>query len=103
MISRSSDVPQKRLLSPRLLFKAASWTLALIALAVNGALSHFRPGQSTWAQRVWIMAWLAFGVVLANANNAGVPPLILYSMPAIGGFVIVSQMIMYYGNCVKLG
>ena len=80
-----------------------SSTTALIALAINGALSHFRPGQSTYAQRVWTMAWLAFGIVSANANNAGVPPLILYSVPAIGGFVIVSQMVMQYGNCVKLG
>lgn len=105
MIPQSSDLPPTR---PRqyvlltLSLVCASWALAMIPLAVNGALSNFKPHQSTRAQRVWTMAWLALGMVSDNVNNVGVVYLLFYSVPAIGGFVVVSQMIMQYGSCDKL-
>lgn len=48
------------------------------------------------------MTWLAFGIISDNVDNVGVQYLIPYSVPAIGGFVVVSQMIMQYGNCSEL-
>ena len=102
MISRSSELPQSE---PRFRTQITLWTcsvLALVSLAVNGALSNFKSRQSTLAQRVWTMAWLAFGMVSDNVGNVSVLEWLLISPPAIGGFVVVSQMIMQYGNCVKL-
>ncbi|KAF8883538.1 hypothetical protein BD779DRAFT_1539409 [Infundibulicybe gibba] len=49
---------------------SAAWAICLafgsIPIAIVGALSHFHSGQSTKAQRVWIMMWLVFGVVLGS-------------------------------------
>ena len=36
--------------------------VGLTSLAINGALSRFKVGNSTRAQRVWTMTWLAFGI-----------------------------------------
>ena len=105
MIPQSSDLPPTRSRQDVLLFNlviCASWALATIPLAVNGALSYFKPRQSTRAQRVWTMAWLALGTISNNVNDIKVLALIFYSVPAIGGLVVVSQMIMQYGSCDKL-
>ncbi|KAF8883569.1 hypothetical protein BD779DRAFT_1674495 [Infundibulicybe gibba] len=42
-----------------------------ISIAIVGALSHFHSGQSTKAQRVWIMMWLVFGVLLGTIMAIG--------------------------------
>ena len=102
IISRSSELPRRELGFRRDLIISASYTLALISLAVNGALSHFKPHQSTQTQRVWTMTWLAFGIVVNRTNDVHMLQILTWSPPAIGGFVIVCQMIMQYGNCVKL-
>ena len=104
-IHQNSDLPptswrQDSLLS--LPTTCASFALALIPLAVNGALSYLKPQQSTPAQRVWIMAWLALGIISDRVNQVSVLVLLLWSVPAIGGFVVVSQMIIHYGSCNKL-
>jgi len=41
----------------------ASAGLTSISIAINGALSHFNPGHSTLAQRVWTMTWLVCGII----------------------------------------
>ena len=105
MIPQSSDLPPTRSVQDALLVFSiicASLALAMIPLAVNGALSHFKPHQSTRAQRVWTMAWLAFGIVSNNANNVHVLAILFYSVPSMGGLVVVSQMIMQYGSCDTL-
>ena len=100
IISRSSELPrQKPFGRGRIL---ASHAVALIPIAVNGAISHFQSRQSTFAQRVWTMTWLVFGIISGNVGNVSVLYLIPYSVTAIGGFVVVSQMIMQYGNCSEL-
>lgn len=99
MISGSSELPQQKLGRGLL---GANFAVALIPIVVNGALSHFQPRHSTFAQRVWTMTWLAFGIISDNVGNVGVQYLIPYSVPAIGGFVVVSKMIMQYGNCSEL-
>lgn len=38
--------------------------LAMVSLGINAALSHFQVGQSTFAQRAWMMSWLICGVVI---------------------------------------
>ena len=105
MIPQSSDLPPTRSRQDALInlsIECASLALAMITLAVNGALSNFKPHQSTRAQRVWTMAWLALGIVSDNVDGVYVVLLLFYSVPAIGGFVVVSQMIMQYGSCDKL-
>ena len=105
VIPQSSDIFPTRSGQDALLLTAiqcASLALAIIPLAVNGSLSCFKSHQRTRAQRVWTMAWLVFGIIATNATNALVGVILFYSVPAIGGPVIVSQMIMQYGTCDKL-
>lgn len=98
----------------------ASIVIGSSPIAVVGALSHFQRGdRSTRAQQAWTMSWLAAGILIGPlsyflpqgmaimvANSRSVLlfrlALLLYSVPAIGGFVAVSQMIWDYGNCTKL-
>lgn len=103
--------------------------IGAIPLAIVGALSHFRPQQSTTPQRVWVMAWLTLGAAAAGlhmgplANLIGGPPpiarrmalnydksnilfglfgLFLYGSVSIGGYVVVGQMIHEFGICSDL-
>ena len=102
IISRSSELPSREPVFGHDLIVSASYALALISLAVNGSLSHFKPYQSTRAQRAWTMTWLALGIVSNRTNDVHMLQILIWSPPAIGGFVVVCQMIMQYGNCVKL-
>jgi hypothetical protein len=100
----------------------------LVPIAIVGALSSFRKCYSTIAQRVWTMAWLSSGIAngLIFANYSmdlaaedkltkvwfkkkdtkrilfNVIGVLLNAIPAIGGFVVVGQMLKTYGNCVKI-
>ena len=87
------------------------------------ALSKFSGQQSTLAQRAWIVAWIFAGSLFAalirpmnaidraNSNKDGLVSsfldiaLLLYlfshGAPAVGGFVVVSQMLKAYGICYK--
>ena len=103
IVSRSSELPWRGPTFRKQYVIHASFALAFISLAVNGALSHFKSNQSTQAQRVWTMTWLALGSVTDGAGNAPLLILSIYSAPAIGGLVVVCQMIMEYGSCVQLG
>ena len=60
------------------------------------------------------MTWLAFGVwygyifslitpYLADSKPTIFPALMIYFVPAIGGFVVVAQMLMSYGSCIEIG
>lgn len=100
--------------------------VGLVSVGINGVLSHFRPGESTHAQRVWTMTWLAvgiaYGTAMANIDLltsaaasrrekwarvwAALIRLIAalsYCAPAIGGFVVVGQMLTNYGRCIRIG
>ena len=94
----------------------------LLPVAVVGALSSFHKGaSSTHAQRVWTMTWLAFGILIGMyADNAVdtdewdvylprsfkgwglVVVALTYGAPAVGGFVVVAQMLLEYGICFKI-
>lgn len=77
-------------------------------VAIVGILSHFRSGQSTFAQRVWTMMWLAFGIFLGSFLGSELPTvfdyqtLFVYLAPSIEGFVVVGHMLMQYGTCIQL-
>lgn len=77
-----------------------------IPLTVVGGLSFFEQGShATVAQYVWTMLWLAWGWLYA-LGFAFIPDMwwirLMALAPAIGGFVVVGQMIVQYGQCLQL-
>ncbi|KAJ7464493.1 hypothetical protein FB451DRAFT_440111 [Mycena latifolia] len=86
-----------------------------IAALTNG----FDSGQSTKAQRTWMLVWLAMGVVTGPApaifhvtyrsniptgmsgNVANLISICSWGAPAFGLFSVVAKMIWEYGNCTK--
>jgi hypothetical protein len=85
----------------------SSYWVGLLPLAIIGGLSQFHKGSSTKAQRVWTMVWLAISVFLGPSValleiKKGLVVLFYVGAPAIGGFVVIAQMMMEYGNCVRL-
>lgn len=94
----------------RLVFAQAT-ILAAVPLALVGGLSGFRPGSASYYQRVWIMTWLVFGIFAGPAIHSARSVLdtwkvidagMVYSAPAIGGLVVVGQMIRDHGVCTEL-
>lgn len=103
---------------------------SLVPIAIVGALSRFKNGGSSKYQRVWTMVWLSFGSVGGTAlgqilnlpagaegdmftvasggstrysvYTATVGMLAVYSATAIGGYVVVGQMIREYGTCIEI-
>ena len=111
LIPRSSEYPSSvsnEVLRTRWYTIPASLAVASIPVVIIGALSHFQPGQSTHAQRVWTMMWLAFGIGMGPFLGDEYPDgghvfrMFLYLTPSIGGFVVVGQMLMEYGYCIQL-
>lgn len=103
----------------------AAFFLGGICIGILRWLSHFQPGHSTLAQRVWIMTWLAFGLVMGTyveivyvlvreiidfwdeqqtwqRASSQILCCGLLAAPAIGGFVVVGQMLKSYGSCTFL-
>jgi hypothetical protein len=99
-----------------------SFLAILVPVAIIGGLSKFHPGHSTHAQRIWTMTWLSFGtigpfilVILSWVNRdrkkgenwIGVVIwctyiILFYAAPAIGGFVVVGQMLRSFGTCITI-
>ncbi|CZR56266.1 uncharacterized protein PAC_06154 [Phialocephala subalpina] len=107
----------------------ASLLATVVPVAINGALSRFHKGHSTHAQRVWTMTWLGFGslgsiflvagwgaakLVMERVRRRGggdfraldkifyKVAIFCYAAPAIGGFVVVGQMLRSYGTCITV-
>ncbi|KAF2478288.1 uncharacterized protein BDR25DRAFT_299921 [Lindgomyces ingoldianus] len=103
-----------------------TFLISLLPLLINGTLSHFRagttssPNYETW--KSYTMQWLASGVVSglafvldqeskeANPRQRSllgpmgrVVVYILSASPAIGGFIVVGQMVREYGVCSWVG
>jgi hypothetical protein len=117
---------EKEMIGPSYLLFLAVLVVNAVSIAIVGGLSHFRKGESTTAQRVWTMTWLVFGSV-TGFNVAMVPSLDVpgekekgtseealssrsttmigfiacFCAPAVGGFVVVGQMLYAYGNCIR--
>lgn len=111
LISESSElslISERRLKKQLRVLTYVSIAVASIPIAINGALSNFRSGQSTSAQRVWIMTWLAFGVCYAPYSRSTYSgffnwlQVLVFFAPSIGSFVVVGQMLMQYGTCLEL-
>ena len=79
-------------------------------------LSGFHNGDSTSVQRGWMMSWLVFSQIssffgfgfsitdrddMANPMNAASLAvfILVWSIPAIGGFVVVREMLLEFGTC----
>ncbi|KAG9232593.1 hypothetical protein BJ875DRAFT_544395 [Amylocarpus encephaloides] len=111
------------LLTSVYLIYSASLVATMVPVAINGALSRFHKGHSTHAQRIWTMTWLGFGSLgsffqTINIFKVTERPIrgylglrdkfsirlavISYAAPAIGGFVVVGQMVKSYGTCVAI-
>jgi hypothetical protein len=88
-----------------------------VSVGIIGGLTKFHPGSSTWSQRTWTMTWLSFGIFLGwldtgvfdekageltADNDNRMLFMLAYSSPAIGGFVVVSQMLSAYGVCTTI-
>jgi hypothetical protein len=97
-----------------------------IELAVIGGLSGFRKAGSTQSQQIWIMTWFAVGCLLGflihnprlivlrggpetsmrqqtdEIRSSKVVWILMSSVPSVGGFVMVGQMIKEYGSCFRL-
>lgn len=91
--------------------------LGAVPIAIVGGLSHFAPAQSALYQRVWTMMWLVFGFAVGATvsmftthrtmkigSMAATEVLfsVFYAAPAIGGYVVVAQMINEFGVCELL-
>jgi hypothetical protein len=98
---------------------ALTLLVAAIPFAIIGWVSGFRPGSSTYAQRVWIMTWLSLGqsYVLTGTLLGTVVTLLLETClphfwvlrveeiaryvllcsPGLGAFVVIGQMMKAYG------
>ncbi|KAG8527686.1 uncharacterized protein KY384_007840 [Bacidia gigantensis] len=90
-----------------------------IPFIIIGILTHYDPGRSTQAQRLWIMIWLVSGVTIGpllegRLNLRFLDPkdaykfmfsvisvigYIIYLPVAIGAFVVMGKMMMVYGSC----
>ncbi|KAL2841717.1 hypothetical protein BJY01DRAFT_217123 [Aspergillus pseudoustus] len=108
----------------------SGFLLSLPPLAIVGALSQFSAGSSSIPERGFTMTWLATGifgglwayfwqlVLFENENKegrarsstrekgriyAGFTSLVAIPLaaPAVGGFVVVAQMLREYGVCVR--
>ena len=93
-----------------------------LILGIIGGVTGFRVGQSSIAEQNWTLHWYIFGAVYSGfaiwdgiqrrpwpEPDMGAPskhdiwwnlvPLVLYGIPAIGGFVTVITMLFDWGNC----
>jgi hypothetical protein len=137
--SSTSILHSKKHYGPRgWITSALTVLVASLPLIAIGVMSKFQPGGSTVAQRAWLMAWYAVGIVsvqnpyytdemiehgyygtrrfigerkyysrLVQARFffmrlVSLLPVVLPIAPAIGGFVVVGQMLVSYGSCTEL-
>jgi hypothetical protein len=79
----------------------AVFVLAMAApYAIIGGISGFQEGESTRAQRGWTISWLVLGQVFGGLLGPREYFFLPWGAPAIGGFVVVGQMIMADGVCI---
>ena len=99
------------------------YVFGAIPIAIIGIWTRFRAGKSTEAQRVWTMMWLVMGsfygplfdVFFARDHSfqhlssfmqlccpSWIFPVGFGAIPAIGGFVVVAQMLRSYGTCIEV-
>lgn len=91
--------------------------LMLIPYLIIYFTTKFEPKQSTAAQRGWTMAWLSAGQIvgigmvgvwrdwrnLGRVGGWGALVMVAYAVPAVGGWVVVGQMLREFGVCDVIG
>ena len=101
-----------------ILFFLAGILGILVPILIIYHISRLHQGRSSRVQRVWVMTRLAFGWYIgiffgAVMSNVAIVveeftalelafARVAYSVPAIGGVVVVGQMIKEYGDCKRL-
>ncbi|OIW33921.1 hypothetical protein CONLIGDRAFT_677656 [Coniochaeta ligniaria NRRL 30616] len=85
----------------------------VLPLALVGGLTGFRPGENVVIATSWILAWLIIGSASALwvrlVMNFEIPliwkAIFIFPLwiPAIGGFVVVAQMLTDFGICTDFG
>ena len=108
-----------------LFFTASSLFISSLSLIPVGIISKFRENKSTHEQRVWILCWMIFGIVIGTLAGwwtsvldfrtnkvTGLPTwkklggkilfTIVFGAPGVGGYIMVGKMMREYGNCVLL-
>ena len=98
----------------------AVYVFGAIPIAIIGIWTRFHAGESTKAQRVWTMIWLVMDMFFGpsidllsenyriDTDQTGLDKkdwlgwTALVTIPAIGGFVVVAQMLRAYGTCVEV-
>ena len=90
--------------------------LAVLPYVFIFLLTGFGKGNSTPAERGWMMSWLVFSQIstffgfefsTVNRNDIAGPgeaacfiiTILIFSTPAIGGFVMVGKMLLELGSC----
>jgi hypothetical protein len=111
---------------------AVRLVIGAMPLVVVGAMSHFKAGSSTAAERAWIMVWMVLGMSVLGDPSTGnsvvrlvakfdkdrrlgnslagdlaiiafvAVTLAILATSAIGCFVVVSRMLREYGSCSLL-
>lgn len=95
--------------------------ISSLALVIIGALSGFKPGQSSAMQRSWTMAWIVSGIVFGYEYNgvtlmlckstisrkvfdwvASALFVVITGISAVGGFIVTVNMVVEYGTCSLL-
>ena len=97
------------------------FVFALVApYAIIGGLTQFHSASSTKAERGWTMSWIVVGQIYGtyvagylfgywgqdevedevDKWGGGITLILMVGAPAIGGFVVVGQMIIANGYCV---
>jgi len=99
-----------------------SFINAIVVLAIIGGITQFKARNSTNAQLNWMLRWYIYGAFYSGFGiedfiafqrrpepDMGPPnnwwgllvalPLLCFGAPALGGFVIVVQMLYQYGTC----
>jgi hypothetical protein len=107
------------------IFFALSLMVGCSSLLIVGLKSRFHKGRSTHAQRIWTMTWLAVGIAIGSFAAfysaileyrdrylKGLSDMdkllftlvmvVVFAAPAVGGFVVVGQMLKSYGDCAAV-
>ena len=103
----------------------ACYVFGAIPIAIIGIWTRFHAGKSTKAQRVWTMLWLVMNIFggpwldIFSERGVRIEETLYHRkvimshvcrwyiiartiIPAIGGFVVVAQMLQAYGTCVQV-
>ena len=107
-LGHSDNLPPPSILNKVIVY--VGLIIGVVPIAIVGGLSHFHADHSTIAQRVWTMTWFAVGwYVGLHINTVKIigkrnfSTIVIFGAPAIGGFVVVGQMLRSYGQCIEIG